>query len=287
MNPFDLHGFSFLAFYLITGIAVFACLHFWLRRSETADAPPAPTMTDPYLIAYLRAGENEALRVATVSLLDRGLLKADGDKLKARGGAAMETVRRPIERAILKYFAKQGDAHEIFKDVAARQACDEYAKALRQQGLIADAGVYARRALPVLAAAGVMIAIAWTKVNIAFSQGRHNVGFLIALAIASAIAALLIWKRRRTGLGEAMMVDLRDLFSRLKGRAKTLRAGGATNEAALLMAVFGISALPASGFPFLEKLYPAKSSDGSGCGSSSCSSGSSCGGGCGGGGCGG
>lgn len=291
MNPFELHGFSFLAFYLATGIAVFWSLHRWLRHRELGDdasAPATPTLTDPYLIAYLRAGENEALRVATVALLDRGLLKADGDKLKTRNASAVDTVRRPIERAILRHYATQGEAHEIFKDDAAKRACAEYAKSLKQSRMIADASVYAGRTLPVLIALGLMIVIAWTKVNIAFSQGRHNVGFLIALAVIFGIVALVIWRRRLTGRGVAMMADLRDLFSRLKGRAKTLRAGGATNEAALLMAVFGLSALPASGFPFLEKLYPAKSSDGSGCGSSSsCSSGSSCGGGCGGGGCGG
>jgi hypothetical protein len=93
-----------------------------------------------------------------------------------------------------------------------------------------------------------------------------------------------------------MMADLNQLFKRLKGRAYTLSAGGKTNEAALLAAVFGLSALPATGFPFISTLYPAKNksdSNSSGCGSSSsscssssssCSSGSSCGGG---GGCGG
>jgi len=38
-------------------------------------------MSDPYLIAYLRSGENEALHGATVSLLDRGLMVAIGENL--------------------------------------------------------------------------------------------------------------------------------------------------------------------------------------------------------------
>ena len=84
MNPFELTGFSFLGFYVLLGIAVIWGLRAWIRHLETADAPPAQNMTDPYLIAHLRSGENEALRVATVALLDRGLLVAEGETLKKK-----------------------------------------------------------------------------------------------------------------------------------------------------------------------------------------------------------
>ncbi|MBL8524468.1 MAG: TIGR04222 domain-containing membrane protein [Betaproteobacteria bacterium] len=288
MNPFMLTGFSFLAFYLVVGILVAWGLRRWIISSESNGAP-AQNLTDPYLIAYLRAGENEAMRVATVALLDRGLLEANGEQIKTKSSASVEMVKRPIEKAILRKFLAAGEAHELFKDAGAKAACDSYRQALLKDGLIADASTYAKRALPALMAIGLMGAITWTKISIAFSQGRHNVGFLVFLTIIFAIVLIYIWKRRLTGRGNAMLADLKDLFSRLKGRAKTLRAGGQTNEAAMLAAVFGLSALPAAHFPFMEKLYPARSSDGSGCGSSSssCSSGSSCSGGCGGGGCGG
>ena len=287
MNPFELTGFSFLGFYLLAGIAVNLGLRAWLRHSETADAPPRQNFTDPYLIAHLRGGENEALRVATVALLDRGLLKSDGGTLSTKNGEAAGLVQRPIEKAILKRYLTPGEAHEVFKDSAAKSACESYQKVLTDQRMIADGSVYAKRFLPVAVALGVLVAITATKINIAFSQGRHNVGFLIFLTIVFGIALLWAWRKRRTGLGEAMLRDLRSLFSRLKSRGKSLRGGGQTNEAALLAAVYGLSALPAASFPFMEKLYPAKASAGSSCGASSCSSGSSCGGGCGGGGCGG
>ena len=291
MNPFDLTGASFLGFYVLVGIAVVWALRLWLRHQETANATPAQNMTDPYLIAHLRAGDNEALRVATVALLDRSLLVADGEKLKTKKTNAFGTVSRPIEKAILKHYIKSGEGHHIFKDVAAKRACADYATALKEQGLLADTRTYTARFAPVMIALGVLIAVTWIKITIAFSQGRHNVGFLVVLTIFFGIIVLFAWFRRHTGRGDAMLADLRSLFSRLKDRATSLRAGGQTNEAALLAAVFGLSALPAASFPFMKKLYPAKSGDGSSCGSSSdsssCSSGSSCGGGCGGGGCGG
>jgi uncharacterized protein (TIGR04222 family) len=287
MNPFHLTGFGFLGFYLLLAAAVIWGLRAWIRQLETAGAPPRQNMTDPYLIAFLRAGENEALRVATVALLDRGLLTADGETLTTRNGNAIGVVQRPIEKAILQRYRTPGEGHDIFKDSGARSACESYARVLRNQQMIADGSAYAKRFLPVMIALGCLVAVTWTKISIAFSQGRHNVGFLVVLTLAFGIAALWVWRRRRTARGDEMLADLRSLFARLKGRAKSLRAGGQTNEAALLAAVFGLAALPAANFPFMEKLYPAKSSDGSSCGSSSCGSGSSCSGGCGGGGCGG
>jgi uncharacterized protein (TIGR04222 family) len=248
-------------------------------------------MTDPYLIAYLRAGMNEALRVATFSLLDRGLLVAKGEILHRKNDSAAEITQRPIEKAILKRYAKGGEGHDIFADDGAKRACDNYAKVLRDQQMIANADTFKKRALPVVCGIGLLILVTWVKITIAFSQGRHNVGFLTVLTAVFVCVVLWVWFRRRTARGDAMLADLESLFSRLKNRAKSLRTGGQTNEAALLAAVFGLAAVPATSFPFLEKLYPKKSSDGSGCGSSSCSSGdsggSSCGGGGGCGGCGG
>ena len=294
MNPFELTGFSFLGFYVLLGIAVIWGLRAWIRDLETADTPPAQNMTDPYLIAHLRSGENEALRVATVALLDRGLLVAEGETLKTKNSKAFGAVQRPIEKAILQHFTSPGEGNEIFKDSAAKSACDHYKKVLTEQCMIADGSTYAKRFLPVAVAVGLLIAATWVKISMALSQGRHNVGFLVVLTVVFGIVAMVLWRKRRTARGDAMLTDLRSLFSRLKDRAKSLRAGGQTNEAALLAAVFGLSALPAASFPFMEKLYPAKSRDGSSCGSSSSdssssssSSGSSCGGGCGGGGCGG
>jgi hypothetical protein len=74
-------------------------------------------------------------------------------------------------------------------------------------------------------------------------------------------------------------------MQRLRGRAKTLASGGATNEALLLASVFGVSVLAGPAFGFVEQLFPRANqrggSCGSSCGSSSCGGGG-CGGGCGG-----
>jgi uncharacterized protein (TIGR04222 family) len=76
-NPFDLPGPSFLLFYACLGVFVAIALRSFRRRNEEGSAPRIDT-SDPYLIAYLRGGKNEAARVAAVSLVDRGLLKEEG-----------------------------------------------------------------------------------------------------------------------------------------------------------------------------------------------------------------
>jgi hypothetical protein len=49
-----------------------------LRRAGESAEPPAVNLSDPYLIAYLRGGKNEVLRIATVTLIDRGYLTVLG-----------------------------------------------------------------------------------------------------------------------------------------------------------------------------------------------------------------
>jgi hypothetical protein len=92
---------------------------------------------------------------------------------------------------------------------------------------------------------------------------------------------------RLTSRGRTLLADLRRLFARLRERAPRLTPGGASADAALLAAVFGVAALPTA-FAYAQALYPRAASTSSSW-SSSCgaSCGSSCGGGGGGGGCGG
>ena len=64
MNPFDLPGPEFLLFYTIFSAVVLGGLVFWRRRAELSAAPARIDLSDPYLIAYLRGGKKEVLRVA-------------------------------------------------------------------------------------------------------------------------------------------------------------------------------------------------------------------------------
>lgn len=285
MNPFDLSGPDFLVFYLILAIIVATGLKLAIAEAE-GGAPPALPLSDPYQIAWLRGGTPEAARIAVLSLTDRGLLELRGETLT--NPRPTETrVREPIESAILARCGQFGTAATaVFADAGVERACMPYRAHLERIQLIPDTVARARRYRWFALAAALLLGIAAIKIEVALGRGRHNVAFLIILTV---IALGVTWRlahRRRTSLGDRMVKDLRRLFAALKHRASTIRPGAMTSDAMLLAAVFGLSALPASGFADLLRVYRKSTSSGGG-GSCGSACGSSCGGGGDGGGCGG
>jgi hypothetical protein len=123
---------------------------------------------------------------------------------------------------------------------------------------------------------------AGTKLLVALSRGRRNIGFLIVLWIVLTIVAAVVAHPRRTAKGDAVLSDIQNLFSGLKERASGLVPGQSHADLALLAGTFGVMSLPDQAFPYRKTLFPRAAAAGSGnsCGSSC---GSSCGGGCGGG----
>jgi uncharacterized protein (TIGR04222 family) len=287
-NPFDLPGPDFLVFYAILGVLTVGILWLARRASEAADAPRID-YSDPYLLAYLRGGGPEVIRVVTVSLIDRGLLQSNDDRLVAVNQNAVNIVRRPIEKALLQHFRFRGNASSAFTSPAILSTCQEYKDTLQRLGLLPDESILRARLWRFVIAVIVLTGVAALKILIALQRGRTNIFFLVLLAVFFVFVAIRVHNPLRTRRGDALLADLRNLFSSLKARARMLRPGGETADAALLMAVFGLDALPAAAFPYAKRFQPkstalSTSSCGSACGSSC---GSSCGGGGGCGGCGG
>jgi len=282
MNPFDLSGPEFLVFYTAVALMVIIALKLAIDEAE-GGAPRALPLNDPYQIAWLRGGTREAARIAVLSLTDRGLLKVSGDNL-VNLSSAQSVVREPIERAILARCAQSGTAATAFlDDPAVERACAPYRARLERLQLMPDAAMRAHRYRWLAVAIAILLAVSLSKIVIAFGRGRYNVEFLIILMALGLWAVCFLVRRPRTQLGNRMLKDLRRFFGALRQRAATIRPGAITSDAMLLAAVFGISALPATGFADFLRVYKKAASSGGGCGSSC---GSGCGGG-GGGGCGG
>lgn len=273
MNPFDLPGPEFLLFYTIFGAVAIAGLVFWRRRAELLPAPPRVDLADPYLIAYLRGGEQEVRRVATAA--------------------------GPADASRSRMFEKDGLS----------KACESYDRTLRRARLLPDAYVTRMRSIRLAVAILLLSGVALFKVLLALAAGRTNVGFLVVLSIAAIVIAFVVSFPRLTESGNAMLEDVKSLYSGLHDRAVLQNAGGAGVEPMMLAAVFGVGALSAPAFAHADPPLPdrKKTSEGScategDCGSScssgssdsssygsdssdssSCSSGSSCGSSCGGG----
>ena len=283
MNPFDLRGPEFLAFYLVFGVATLVVL--WLvRRAGEADTTSHAMLDDYVEIAYLRGGPQEAMRVATLNLVNRGLLEVHGDdRLQAAGRSGAEALSRPIERRLLAKFRESEKASTIFSDaVLSEVAAAESEPNLVRLGLLPDSARKAKRLTLFGFGVFILAAVALTKIAVALARGRSNIAFLIFEAAAFAWVAFRVTHPVRTPAGDALLSDLRTLFAGLKDRARSLVPGAETQDFALLTAVFGMSAIP-SHFPSMKALFP-KASSSSGCGSSCGSScgGGGCGGGCGG-----
>jgi uncharacterized protein (TIGR04222 family) len=135
MNPFDLRGPEFLLFYLVFGGIVIGALRFAVRMPQGASATNV-RLTDPYMIAYLRGGRDEAITVAAASLIDRKLLKFESvggsilkqgsNQLVAGDPNFIQVVRRPIERKILERFIEPADSTVLFSSSELAGEADVY-----------------------------------------------------------------------------------------------------------------------------------------------------------------
>jgi len=286
MFPFDLPGPQFLAFYVVFAVAVIAGLYL-LRRQHESGPLPLADLTDPLLFACLRGGPKEVVRVATLGLIDRGVLEDTGAGVQRARTAKPEFVRRRVEKEVLSFFEHPTAIDSILNHSAAeRVAAEEYETQLRGFRLVPDDEMLKTRFLLLIIALIAVVGVGGIKLMVAFAAGRSNVLFLIFLMIVALIALIKIRSPYRTALGDSYLASIRSMFSGLHERGASIQPGSGSRELLWLTALFGVAALPAAAFPLVPRLWPKpQSGSSSGCGSSCGGGGSGCGGG--GGGCGG
>jgi uncharacterized protein (TIGR04222 family) len=291
--PFTLSGPPFLVLYSVS--ALLLLIGYWLYRQSRGggreQARISELTDDPYKIAYLRGGDFEMVRLAIVNLVDRGLLGRGSisGTLKTRDKVSAKTLRRPLDRALLAAFAADSLPGTALMFSQVRAACEQYRQELVSQGLILDDAQKRQVLMGLVVVLAVIGGVAIIRILQAFSRGQSNIFLLVIAATLACWVAYRLGAGDFTSTGRRALGSLQTLMMRLKARAGGLANGGATNEALLLAAVFGIYALPATAFPFVEQMYPRpwwSRSGSDGRGSSSCGSGCGGGGG-GGGGCGG
>jgi uncharacterized protein (TIGR04222 family) len=282
MNPFefDLSGPHFLIFYSCLSVIVILAARHYRHRAESGPAPKME-LSDPYLIAYLRGGENEVLRLAVITLIDRGLLAVNGAKVRQTEQEMRRDAVNPLEHEVFKRFSIPAQAASVFQNKTLKGACAPYRTKLEQAGLIPDASTTGDRTSRCLLAAGILVAVGLSKIFIGISRDRP-VAFLIILMIAAVVVTAITSFPRLTRRGQLAFADIQTLYAHLRGRAFDIRRGSATPEMMMLAAAFGITALAPTEYAFARSIFPRSSSS---CGSCGSSGGDGGGGGCGGGGC--
>ena len=299
-NPIaDMRGPDFLVLYAcVIGIAAAVCLVVLYLRDQTRGLPKTPIAPelDPYEVAFLRGGKQEVLRLTLLDLIQRSYLEpsAEREKIERKPNAPSPEHLTPLEGRIYKLFDQPKAPSELFSlnDAAELRAiCAPWESALQREKLLAsEPHRRVGRGLAILAGA-LILGLGGYKLAVALAKERHNVLFLILMALGSVVILAVvnaICNGRLTARGKDYLKRLELAFQRLKSRTEY---HGNTPDDLMLLAVgiFGIGLLSATPFDYYPKMFQRATSSG-GCGStcgSSCGGGSGCGGGGGCGGCGG
>ena len=303
-----MYGPNFLLFFAVVAVAAMIVCRIYLNSLEPAAAPPLiPQVPDPYEIAYLRGGENEVIRAATVSLLQFGLLsmeepgtgksKSKGTKIGWSKNHQPTQNLSPIEHAV--YLACHSDKlpSELFTPALQAQIgglCAGYKENLTARSLLfRPEALRAGKRVVAWTALGVIV-LGIYKLMAAYDSGHRNIAFLVIEMIVAVIAFSFVGsKGRMTAAGKRYVLSLQQAYSGLRRPGATAQSSYDIDPVLLMTAVFGVAALsttPHRAYGAMFQQSGATSS--SGCGSSSsCGSsdggGSSCGGSGGCGGCGG
>lgn len=289
MNPFNFTGPDFLVFYIGLLVVFIGAVVFFRRRMESGE-PSRLDLSDPYLVAYLRGGPQEAIQIAVISLLNRSFLSCQKEKVSLGANAAQELPHSPLERAILSQASQTTNASRLLSNSEIRDPLKTYSADLREHRLLPDAAQSAARRRLFGISAGSLVLIAVFKIVLALARGHTNIGFLIALMIVGIIGTALASFPRLTERGRIALEDLKHLYRGKQGRPADFGSSMAL-ETAMMAAVFGLGALEGDALAHSRMVFPRATNSsvtGGGCGSS-CGGGGggSCGGGGGCGGCGG
>ncbi|MGX9729174.1 TIGR04222 domain-containing membrane protein [Janthinobacterium aestuarii] len=271
-NPFDWSGPSFLLAYLIFGALVYYLVRELLIRQELRNPHVQLSLADdPYRIAFLRGGALEAVKIAAIVLVDRGLLRADGPLLETASADSLRFASHNIERDVLRlYLGRQGHSKELAVQADMLPSCRAYQETLTQQELLVGPPLLRRRERITWAAHWLLLTVAGVKAVIAISRQHYNLLFLAALLAIFLLMLRGLRTQATSWSAQRLLTDLRMLFGRLNMRSARLQAGSSSSaDMALLAAIFGIGALPLSVYAYVAELYPVPRQNGGGDSSSS------------------
>lgn len=241
MSPLDLAGPEFLGLYLVLFGAAVAAL--WAVRARMAFRHTEPVrLQDPYLIAFLRGGALEPVRLAIARLIYLGELEvtARGSLTRTRSvaGTASPALETPFEQAVYDSItAGAATGLAVAASPRVTHALGTLAAALGARNLILDqAAVRRLRSWRVALALGLCV-VGLVVLGVALSGGRAN-GFIVALLVLltillPSIVGVFFGGMQRTRAGHATVAALQ----RLHGDARVLAP--ASPEALALAAALG------------------------------------------------
>lgn len=283
-NPLDWRGPDFIKFYLVLLAVCFGGAT-WLRWKlrQPTEAPPGdlPEL-DPYAMAYLNGGRVLAVNAAIANLVNQNLLSVDPAHGQLTSTGKLSPEHPLLERAV--HAAARVGGGQSVKAVreGVEPAVARIATELKQRGLVvADEAARKVVAFPLLIAALAPM-IGGLKIQVGLQRDKP-VEILVVLCIVSIVTLLIGFARRplRSRWGDVVFADLKARHAELRQPGLNPTGLGPA-EFAMLIGLFGLTALAGTEMEDLRKTLTPPSGDGGGCGSSCGGGGGGCGGGCGG-----
>lgn len=286
-----MYGPFFLLFYFLVAVGVIVICKVKLSKigsENTQGLPKIPKNPDPYEMAYLRGSENEVLRLAIFSLVQKGFLKVLEKHIiyqKIENANTLEL--NSIETVVYNYFKTAKKISETFKSEIKDQIkkhCIDFEDFVTKNNLTYNLEQKVQHNKIFYSGLSVILTLGIYKLAAAFYYGKHNVAFLIIEILVVTLTHIFLSGRKNLNKrGKEYLEKIGLIFDRLK-RAKT----SSTNDQDLLMltSIFGFSVLAGTPYEDHKNIFFQSSTTGDssgGCGSSGGGDGGgSCGGGCGG-----
>lgn len=316
----NMDAYAFLVLYLLSLIlSVLGVLSVrsLADKSERLSIPAIPPEPDPYEIAYLRGGENEAARSVVFALVQKGLIDIVNQEkvstLVKPDAAVSVTGLNNLEQAAIDWLGGGRETGEVFNRESGliqrlQPYLYSYQAKLETSQLLTLMEENWRIRKYAFATAGIFALLGGYRVFSSLAYGNFNVAFTVLIAIVGVIILVSVGRLpRSTKLGKQYLQRLQSAFEDMKYRSQApyIRTGethvvpqasfAGVDPLLLSVGLFGSSILAGTVFDDYNAAFHRSQSHSGGCGSASacgsgCSSGSDGGGGssgCGGGGCGG
>lgn len=310
-NPIaSLSGPVFLLGYALVLLVLLFFVHWYRHVLDKSDqlgpmlVAPDP---DPYRLAYFRGGLQEVLRLYTVDLYERGVLKEKNDRPFRRSLVLVEDADlkelSPSMRSVAYFYGRPRQPKDILRwheTHEIEKLTEEWDTWIDQEQLRFSAEQKAEYAAITSAAAAFFLLLGLYKILVALVQGHDNIWVLVVMTVLGSMG-IVAGLPKRTSRGRTYIEDLQTVFSSLKKLALNTEVVKQSMDASstcancayalpvMAMGLFGMSALQGGRYKYLHSQYAPASGCGAGCGSAASCGGGGCGGGCGGcgGGCGG
>lgn len=243
MDRFHVSGTEFLVFYLGLATATLTLVILRRRHFEPHDLCAAP-LRDPLKIAYLRDSPLGATSLVALTLLERRLIREDGERFYL-SAAAPPAPLNPIEEVLLNRCARTCPMVDLAIDGRITEyfaACERW---MADHGMMPNREHWRARIIAGAVAVLMLGVVAFGFIGTIRSVTPTTVTVLWFWILATWAILWQSW-RLRTVRGELVLRALKAEIPRISARPEDLEDGSDAAAAKLLLigAVHGFSALP-------------------------------------------